>query len=113
MLCAAYVYTAEVNEGRGRVPLTLTLPVRPSGPPDSTDYPTTLTGGTSRSFLKTILKLHSLSLVLTKHWAHLSAPKLVCFLHKREEEKRTAEKGDEQSNFLCARLFLFFFPLPI
>lgn len=111
MLYAAYVYTAEVYGGRGTVPLTLVLPARPFAPPDSTVYPTALTVVASHSFLTTILKLHSLSLILTKA---LGSPiSTRTSLQMSAEEKRKEGKGEDQSNFLCAQPFLFFFPLPI
>lgn len=102
------VYTARVYRGRGTVPLTITLPGRPSGPPDSTLYPSMLTVAASYSFLKTTLKLHSLLLILTEALGSPLSTR-TCLLSLEEEEKRKVDKGGRavQLSLCLASSFLF------
>lgn len=62
-LCSICIYCWGVWRSWYSATVILTLPVRP---PDSTVYPAMLTVAASHSFLRTVLKLHSLSLILTK-----------------------------------------------
>lgn len=106
MLCA--VCTVRVYRSHSAVLLTLTLSGRPSSPPDSMLYPAMLTVAASYSFLKRILKLHSALLIITAALGSPIGPR-TCPLASEEEERRKAEKGEEQSNFHSAWLLVFFF----
>lgn len=102
------IYCKSVGVGRGTVPLTLTPLGRPSGPPDSTLYPSMLTVAASYSFLKTTLKLHSLLLILTEALGSPLSTR-TCLLSSEEDEKRKAEKGGRavQLSLCLASSFLF------
>lgn len=110
MLCAAYVYAARVYGGRGTVPLTLALPVRPSGPPDSTVYPTMLTVAASRSFLKTVLKLHRLVLLLTNALGSpISTRTCLLSLEEGGRKEGSGKKGNSSPTLFVPGFFFSFF----
>lgn len=103
-LCSICIYCWGVWRSWYSATVILTLPVRP---PDSTVYPTMLTVAASHSFLRTVLKLHSLSLILTKPLG--SSISISAQERGRKEE---SEKRGSSPTFFVPGFFFSFFLFP-